>query len=77
MGGGLLVAEVDDPDALVDRTVVDRCDVPAGEREQMADALTLQGGSGQMATVPGLVHAGSSFPPHRTRRVAARVTPSA
>ena len=40
--GGLLVADVDDLDALLAAAVVDREQVPAREREQLADAVGAQ-----------------------------------
>ena len=45
----LLVAHVDDADALIDATVVDVDDVAAAESEDGIDALVLQGPGDQMA----------------------------
>ena len=49
VGGGLLVADVDDADALVDAAVVDVDDVAAAEGEDRADALRLEGPGHQVA----------------------------
>ena len=50
VGRHLLVADVDDLDALVDATVVDVDDVAAAESEDRVDALCLQGLGHQVAT---------------------------
>ena len=42
VAGGLLVAHVDDADALVEAAVVDRLDVPAAEREEVRRAVPLE-----------------------------------
>ena len=42
-GGRLLVAHVDDLDPLLTAAVIDREQVPAGEREQLAHPARLQG----------------------------------
>ena len=50
-GRGLLVADVDDVDALLAAAVVDREQVPAREREQLAHALGLERPGDQASTV--------------------------
>ena len=50
-GGGLLVAHVDDVDALLATAVVDREDVAAREREQLAHAVGLEAPCDQPAAV--------------------------
>ena len=49
MGRDLLVAHIDDPDALVDAAVIDVDDVAAAEREDGVDALGLQRLGDEMA----------------------------
>ena len=49
VGGGLLVADVDDADAFVDAAVVDVDDVAAAQGEDRVDALGLEGLGDQMA----------------------------
>jgi hypothetical protein len=51
--GSGLVADVDDVDALGAAAVVDREQVPAGEREQLRDAVGLQAPGDQPAAVQG------------------------
>ena len=53
MHGGLLVTDVDDPDALVDAAVVERHDVAAGKREDALDAGLLERARRELATVEG------------------------
>ena len=48
---GLLVANVDDPDALVEAAVVERHDVPARQCEEHLDAGLLEGARREFATV--------------------------
>ena len=48
--GRLLVARVDDGDALVETAVVDRQDMAAAEREHVADPGLLQGAGDQLST---------------------------
>ena len=54
--GGLLVADVDDVDALLAAAVVDREQVAAREREQLGHAVGLQPAGDQ----PAAVHRGGS-----------------
>jgi hypothetical protein len=42
VSGGLLVPDVDDPDALLDASVENRQDVSSGEPEEHIDALVLE-----------------------------------
>ena len=60
VAGGLLVARVDDADALVEATVVDVLDVPAGEGEDGVDALMLEHAGDDVAAVD-LGHGWSSL----------------
>ena len=48
MGGGLLVAHVDDPDALGEAAVVDRQDVAAAQCEDVAHTGPAQGPGDQL-----------------------------
>ena len=50
VGGRLLVAEVDDPDAFGEAAVVDRQDVPAAQREHVAHASLPQRARDEFAT---------------------------
>ena len=54
VGRDLLVADVDDLDALVDAAVVDVDDVPAAEREDRVDPLRAESLGDQVATGDGL-----------------------
>jgi hypothetical protein len=49
----LLVADVDDPDVLVDAAIVERHDVAAGEREQALDARLLERAGCELPSVCG------------------------
>jgi len=48
------VTYVDDLDPLLAAAVVDREEMPAGEREELADAVRLQAASDQSAAMLGL-----------------------
>ena len=49
VGGGLLVAHVDDANVVIDAAVVDVDDVAAAKREDRVDTLVLEGCSDEMA----------------------------
>ena len=59
--------DVDDVDALGPAAVVDREQVPAGQREQLADAVGLQAARDQAAAVQSVVglsgHGAAIYPP--------------
>ena len=56
VGGGLLVAEIDDPDAAGHAPVVYGGEVPSREGEEVVHTLRGEGGGEQMTSVPRLIH---------------------
>src|SRR5205823_9472004 len=57
VGRGLLVAKVDDSNALGHAPVVDGSDVPAREGEEVGNAFLLDDLGHQVPAVPGCIHA--------------------